>query len=161
VLLWFVGPAVLIVWAVFSSPGADYRFVALGAVVPLLELPVGSPRLLHSLAGAAAVLVVVMVGARGRRLVQRRLLGVPIGMLLHLVLDGTWTDDRAFWWPFRGTAWSTARLPELGRGPLDVVLELVGAGAIWWAWRQFGFADAGRRRAFLATGRLPAAPRNR
>ena len=29
-VLWFVGPSILIVWAVFSSPAADYRFVALG-----------------------------------------------------------------------------------------------------------------------------------
>jgi hypothetical protein len=161
VLLWFLGPSVLIVWAVFSSPAADYRYVALGAVIPLAELPIGEPRLLHSLTGAAAGLVVVMVGASGRRLVQRRLLGLPIGMLLHLVLDGTWTDDRAFWWPFRGTGWSTARLPELGRGPFDIVLELAGAAAIWWGWRHFGFADRARRQEFARTGRLPAAPRNR
>jgi hypothetical protein len=161
VLLWFVGPSVLIVWLVFSSPAADYRFVAAGALLPLVELPVGEPRLLHSLTGAAAVLVVVMLAAHGRRLVQRRLLGIPIGLLLHLVLDGTWTDDRAFWWPFRGTAWSTARLPELGRGWLDVVLELAGAASLAWAWRRFGLADPGRRRDLVRTGRLPAAPRNR
>jgi hypothetical protein len=161
VFLWFVGPAVLIVWAVFSSPGADYRYVALGAVLPLLELPFGEPRLLHSLTGAVAVLVLVMVGARGRRLVQRRLLGVPIGLLLHLVLDGTWTDDRAFWWPLRGVEWSTSELPELGRGAAGLLLELLGAVTIWWAWRHFDLADPARRRELLTTGRLPPAPRNR
>ena len=123
-VLWFVGPSVLIVWAVFSSPAADYRFVALGSLVPLLELPVGEPRALHSLTGAAVVLVAVMLGARGRRLVQRRLLGIPIGMLLHLVLDGAWTDTHAFWWPFAGAGWSGSRLPELGRGGWSIVLEL-------------------------------------
>jgi membrane-bound metal-dependent hydrolase YbcI (DUF457 family) len=160
-LLWFIGPAVLIVWAVFSSPAADYRYVALGSVVPLVELPFGAPRLLHSLTGSAVVLVVVMVGAHGRRLVQRRLLGIPIGMLLHLVLDGTWTDARAFWWPFLGVRWSTSRLPELGRGPVDLLLEVAGAGAIWWAWRQFGMADPQRRAAFGRDGRLPAPERRR
>lgn len=160
-LLWFIGPSVLIVWAVFSSPSADYRYVALGALLPLVELPFGEPRVLHSLTGAVAGLVIVMVGARGRRLVQRRLLGVPIGMLLHLVLDGTFTDDRAFWWPFRGTSWSASELPELGRGPFNVVLEGLGAASVWWAWRRFGMADPTARRAFLSTGRLPAAPRNR
>ena len=81
--------------------------------------PIGEPRLLHALAGAAAALAIVMLAARGRRVVQRRWLGVPIGMLLHLVLDGAWADADAFWWPFLGVEWSTAELPELGRGALQ------------------------------------------
>jgi hypothetical protein len=154
VLLWFVGPSILIVWAVFGSPAADYRLVALGSVVPLLELPFGEPRLLHSVTGAALVLVVVMVGARGRRLVQRQLLGIPIGMLLHLALDGAWTDDRAFWWPFLGWSWSSSDLPELGRGGLDVLLEVAGLAACAWAYRRFRLDEPDRRADFLRTGRI-------
>ena len=153
-VLWFVGPSILIVWAVFRSPSADYRMVALGSLLPLLELPIGEPRLLHALAGAAAALVVVMVGARGRRVVQRRWLGVPIGMMLHLVLDGAWADAEAFWWPFLGIEWSTAELPELGRGPLNVVLELVGAAVCWWLYRRFRLDEPDRRRDFVRTGRV-------
>jgi hypothetical protein len=153
-LLWFVGPAVLIVWAVFRSPSADYRIVALGALVPLLEVPVGEPRLLHSLTGAALALVLVMGVARGRRLVQRRWLGLPIGMLLHLVLDGAWTDTDAFWWPALGVDWSTADLPEVGRGALNVVLEMAGAAACWWAYRRFRLDEPDRRTDFLRTGRV-------
>src|SRR3546814_12696197 len=126
-VLWFVGPAIVAVWSVFRSPSADYRVVAVGALLPLLELPFGEPRLLHSLSGAALVMVVVMVGARGQRLLQRRLLGLPIGMLMHLVLDGAWADTHGFWWPFLGTGWSAAELPALGRGGLNVVFELAGA----------------------------------
>jgi hypothetical protein len=154
VLLWFVGPSIVIVWAVFGSPAADYRFVALGSVVPLVELPFGEPRLLHSVTGAAVALVLVMVGARGRRLVQRQLLGIPIGMLLHLVLDGAWTDDRAFWWPFLGRSWSHSDLPELGRGGLSVVLELGGLVACWWAYRRFRLDEPERRAEFVRTGRI-------
>lgn len=153
-LLWFVGPSVLIVWAVFGSPAADYRLVALGSVVPLLELPFGHPRVLHSLAGAALVMVAVMVGARGRRLVQRRLLGVPIGMFLHLALDGAWADTHAFWWPFLGPSWSASRLPELGRGLGSLVLEVLGAGACWWGYRRFRLDEPARRQDFLRTGRV-------
>ena len=80
-ILWFVGPSILIVWAVFRSPSADYRLVALGSVVPLAELPIGEPRLLHALSGAGAALALVMLAARGRRVLQRRWLAVPIGML--------------------------------------------------------------------------------
>jgi membrane-bound metal-dependent hydrolase YbcI (DUF457 family) len=154
VVLWFVGPSILIVWAVFGSPSADYRLVALGSVIPLLELPVGEPRLLHSLAGAALALAIVMVAARGRRLVQRRWLGVPIGMLLHLVLDGAWADATAFWWPFLGADWSTAELPEIGRGALNVVLELAGAAVCWWLYRRFRLDEPDRRAEFLRTGRV-------
>ncbi len=154
-LLWFVGPSILIVWAVFRSPGADYRVVALGSVIPLLEVPVGEPRLLHSLLGASLAMVAVMVGARGKRLVQRRWLGLPIGMLLHLVLDGAWADTRAFWWPALGTSWSAAELPVLGRGvAVNLVFELAGLAACWWGWRRFRLSEPDRRRLFAQTGRV-------
>jgi hypothetical protein len=154
VLLWFVGPSILIVWGVFKSPAADYRLIAVGALLPLIEIPFGQPRLLHALAGAAALLAAVMVGARGHRLTQRRLLALPIGVLLHLVLDGAWTDTQAFWWPLFGWAWSDAELPEVGRGPLNLVLEAIGAGACWYAYRRFRLHEPDRRARFLHTGRV-------
>jgi hypothetical protein len=154
VLAWFVGPSILLVWAVFRSPAADYRVVAVGAVLPLVELPFGGPLLFHSLMGAAVLLGAAMVGARGQRLVQRRLLGLPIGLMMHLVLDGAWTDTHGFWWPFLGTSWSTSELPELGRGAFNVVLELAGLGACWWGWRRFRLDEPARRRLFFETGRV-------
>ena len=153
-ILWFVGPSILIVWAVFRSPSADYRLVALGSVLPLAELPIGEPRLLHALSGAAAALALVMLAARGRRVLQRRWLAVPIGMLLHLVLDGAWTDADAFWWPFLGVEWSTSELPEIGRGALNVVLEVLGAAVCWWLYRRFRLDEPERRDDFIRTGRV-------
>lgn len=152
--LWFAGGAFVLVWLVFRSPAVDYRLVVVGALLPLAELPFGSPRVLHSLTGAVALLALAMVLTPRRRLVQRRLVAIPIGVFIHLLLDGVWTDTRAFWWPFAGLAWSDAPLPELARGPFDLVLELVGAGALWWCWRRFGFDDPARRRRFLDTGQL-------
>jgi len=154
VLLWFIGPSILIVWAVFRSPAADYRLVAVGSLIPLIEIPFGQPRLFHSLTGAAVLLAAVMVGARGHRLVQRALLALPIGVLLHLVLDGAWADTQAFWWPFLGTSWSTAELPELGRGSLNLLLELGGALACVYAYRRFRLDEPDRRALFLQTGRV-------
>lgn len=153
-VLWFIGPSILVVWSVFRSPAADYRVVAVGSLLPLVELPFGEPRVLHSLTGAALVLALVMVAARGRRLVQRRLLGLPIGMLMHLVLDGAWTDTHGFWWPFLGSSWSASELPELGRGGFNVGLELAGAAACWWGWRRFRLGEPDRRQLFVQTGRV-------
>lgn len=153
-LLWFAGGSVLIVWLVFRSPAIDYRLVVLGALLPLAELPFGSPRVLHSLTGAAVALGAAMVITPRRRLVQRRLVAVPIGMFLHLLLDAAWTDTRAFWWPFAGVAWSDARLPELSRGALDLPLELAGAAMLWWCWRRFRLGEPDRRARFLRTGHI-------
>lgn len=153
-LLWFVGPSILLVWAVFRSPAADYRVVALGALLPLVELPFGEPRLLHSLSGAAVLLALVMLVARGQRVRQRQLLGLPIGMLMHLVLDGAWADTHGFWWPFLGISWSASELPELGRGALGIVFELAGAATCSWGWRRFRLSEPARRQIFLTTGRV-------
>lgn len=152
--LWFVGGAVLVVWLVFRSPAIDYRLVVLGALLPLAELPIGEPRVLHSLTGAVIALAVVMVVTPRRRLVQRRLVAIPIGMLIHLLLDAVWADTRAFWWPFAGLAWSDSPLPELARGGFAVVLELAGAAALVWCWRRFRLDEPDRRARFLHTGRL-------
>lgn len=154
-LLWFVGPAVAIVWLVFRSPAVDNRVVALGAVLPLLEVVLGGPRVLHTLLGAVAALVLVMGATSGRRLVRRRWLGVPIGLFLHLALDGTITRSDLFWWPAFGTTFPGGPLPELDRAPVViVVLELVGALVCWWCWRTFGLDDPERRRAMLRTGQV-------
>jgi membrane-bound metal-dependent hydrolase YbcI (DUF457 family) len=154
VFLWFVGGAVLGVWLVFQSPAVDYRLVVLGVLLPLVELPIGEPRVLHSLTGAVVALGVAMVATPRRRLVQRRLVAIPIGMFTHLLLDAVWADTQAFWWPFAGFAWSDSALPELARGGFDVVLELVGAAALVWCWRRFRFDEPERRARFLRTGRL-------
>ena len=152
--LWFAGMSSVLVWFVFRSPMVDYRLVVVGALLPLVELPIGEPRLLHSLTGSVALLGLAMVATPRQRLVQRRLVAIPIGGFLPLVLDGAWTDTTAFWWPFTGFSWSHAELPELGRGGFDVVLELAGAAALWWCWRTFGLDDPARRDRFLRTGRL-------
>ena len=154
-VIWFAVVAPVLVAEVFRSPMVDYRLVALGALLPVAEAVVGGPRLLHTLVGAVGVLVVVMATTVGRRLVRRRLLAVPIGLFLHLVLDGTWTDRDQFWWPAFGLAFERTSLPELGR-PLVVVvvLEVAGLLVARWAWRRYGLDDPGNRRLLLGTGHL-------
>ena len=156
-LLWFVGGSWVAVWAVLQDPAVDYRLVMLGALLPdVIDAPFGGIRYAHTLVASAAVLAVVMVATVGKRRLRRRLLGVPIGMLVHLVLDGVWTDARVFWWPFRGWSLATAgRLPSLAH-PVGVTVaeEIAGALALVWCWVRFGLADPGRRSRFLRTGRL-------
>jgi membrane-bound metal-dependent hydrolase YbcI (DUF457 family) len=152
--LWFLGASFALVWSVFRSPVLDYRLVMLGAVLPLVEIPLGGPRLLHTLAFAVGLLAAVMLATRGRRLVRRRWISLPIGVLMHLVLDGIWTRTEVFWWPFFGVAFPPGGFPELERGGWALVLEAVGAAALVWCWTAFGLGDAGRRATFVRTGHL-------
>ena len=151
---WFVGGSVLLVWLVFQTPTIDFRMVALGAVIPLLDALFGGPRVLHTLLAPVVVLIVVMAATTGNRLRRRRWLGLPIGMFLHLVLDGTWSDPEQFWWPFLGTDFATDGLVEWHRGTLGLVLELAGLAALWWMIVRFDLSDSERRRRFLHDGQL-------
>ncbi len=154
-VLWFVGPAVAVVWLVFRSPALDYRVVALGALLPLVDIALGGPRVLHTLLGAVVALVLVMALTRKRRLARRRWLGIPIGMFLHLALDGAITRAQLFWWPFLGWSFGGGGLPELDR-PVGVVvvLELVGVAVCWWLWRTFGLDDPAHRDLLRRTGQV-------
>jgi hypothetical protein len=154
-ILWFAGVSFAFVWLVFRSPALDYRLVMLGSILPVGEAVFGGPRLLHTLLAVVALLTLVMLATQRRRLVRRRLIGLPIGMLMHLVLDGIWMRAEVFWWPFFGLDFGAEGLPELERPfGLIVVLEAIGAAALVWCWRQFGFADPTKRELFLRTGHL-------
>jgi hypothetical protein len=155
VAIWFVGLSIVLVWVVFQSPALDVRVVAAGSLVPLLDGVTGGPWVLHTLAGSVGTLVLVMLATRGRRLLRRTLLGIPIGMFLHLVLDGAWANGELFWWPFLGGGAFDGRLPELDR-PVGVLvlLELAGVVALLWAHRAFGLDQSARMRDLKATGRL-------
>ncbi len=153
---WFAGVSFVFVWLVFRSPALDYRLVMLGSVLPLGEVVFGGPRVLHTLLAAVAFLVLVVLATRRRRLVRRRLISLPIGLMMHLVLDGIWTRADVFWWPFLGTSFGSAGLPEFERPiGVGVLLELIGAGCLVWCWHTFGFADRSNRERFVRTGHLP------
>ncbi len=154
-VFWYLGVSVAFVWNVFRSPALDYRLVMLGSVLPLVEVVFGGPRLLHTLLGSVALLGVVMLATRGRRLLRRRLISLPIGLMTALVLDGAWMSKTVFWWPAFGATFPGGGLPELGRGPVPtVVLEAIGIAALAWCWIAFGWSDEDNRRLFLRTGHL-------
>lgn len=154
-LLWFVGVGVLLVWVVFQSPALDVRMVAVGLLLPWLDVLTGGPFVLHTLAGCVLALTVVMLATRGSRVARRQWLGVPIGMFLHLVLDATWGRTALFWWPFGGEGAFDGQLPELERLVVPALLmEAAGAVALWWAWQAFGLDDPDRREELRTSGRL-------
>jgi LexA-binding, inner membrane-associated putative hydrolase len=129
VILWFAGGACLAVLLVFGDSRIDYRLVVAGALLPDLPLRL-TP--LHSLLAPVALMLAVMLVAR-RRLTQRRLLAVPIGMFMHLVLDGMWTRAHVFWWPLFGWSAAGGRLPSLDRPVWALAVEeAVGLAALLW-----------------------------
>ena len=152
---WLAAFAALVVVAVFDSPAMDYRYVIVGAVLPAAEVALGHPYLLHTLLGSVATFVAVAFVTHGRRLVARRLVGLPIGLFLHLVADGTWSRADLFWWPFLGGgAFGRGQVPERAHLAVSLVLEVIGLGALAWLARQFGLAEPAARARFLRTGRL-------
>jgi hypothetical protein len=155
VFLWFVAGSGIVVHQVFRSQGVDYRMVAAGSVLPLLDAVSGGPALLHTLLAPIVALVVVMLATHGRRLRRRQWLGVPIGMFLHLVLDGTWTRSDQLWWPAFGTRFDEGSLLEWSRGWVGVIMELMALAALVAVYRRLHLADSAVRARFLRTGRLP------
>ncbi len=155
-LVWFAGLSIVIVWQVFRDPAVDYRLVMAGAVAPdVVEVVTGGHGVAHSLVASAGLLVVVMVATRGRRGLRRRLLALPVGALLHLVLDAAWAEAELFWWPLLG--WEPAGDAPLSLHRPVVVLalqEAAGLAALAWWWRRFRLDERERRRAFVRTGRV-------
>ncbi len=131
---WFIGLAFAGVLIVFSSPALDYRMVMLGAVLPAIEGFAGGPWVLHTLLAPVVVMTIVMLTTQNRRLVRRQWLGLPIGMFMHLVLDGSWASAKVFWWPFLGVSdvLGGSRVNEFERsGFVLIVMELIGLAVLW------------------------------
>lgn len=154
-LLWFFGTAIVSVWFVFRDPNFDYRLLCVGAILPdLVDVWFGGARALHSLAVSIAVLLAIVLASAGRKRWRKRALALPIGMMLHLVFDGAFSNTRLFWWPIGGLHFHGDRLPSVQRGWFDIVLELIGAALLVWVWRTFALRSPARRTRFLRTGGL-------
>lgn len=157
VLLWFVGTSVLAVWSVFRDPRFDYRFLIAGVLLPdVVDGIWGGARGFHSVTMSVAVMFVVMFATIGRRPWRKRLLGVPIGMFVHLIVDGAFDDTKVFWWPVTGLSFGDSRLPVVERGMFNVILEFAGLALCLYAIRRFGLRDPERRKLFLREGWLTA-----
>lgn len=155
VFFWFIGTSVLAVWSVFRDPRFDYRFLILGVLLPdAIDAVWGGARGFHSVTMSVVTLVVVMLATIGRRTVRKRLLAIPIGMFIHLVVDGAFDSTKVFWWPFTGLSFADSRLPVVERGLVNIPLEIVGVALCIFAVRRFGLRDPQRRQAFVREGIL-------
>jgi membrane-bound metal-dependent hydrolase YbcI (DUF457 family) len=135
-LLWFIGGAIAIVWYVFHDGTIDYRYLVTGALLPDAVDLVIRHLATHSLIAPVLALVVVMLATYGRKPIRKKLLMVPIGMFLHLVLDAAFTRTNVFWWPLSGGRVSSNSIPSLTRGWIwAVALEAAGLVLLVLAWR--------------------------
>lgn len=159
---WFFGTAVVSVGFVFRDPGFDYRLLIVGSVLPIADglpgLLSGGARPLHSLTVSVLLLAVLMMATRRGGPTRKLLLGLPIGMFLHLVFDGAWTDTETFWWPFTGVGFDDEPLPMFQRGGFSILLEIVGVLLCGWLVRMNSLLSAPARRRFLHDGRLAHVP---
>ena len=156
-LLWFAGLSFLLVAWVFASPAIDYRLVIGASVLPVVELAIGGPWPLHTLAAPVLVMALVMVIFRGQRLAQRRWLGIAIGLFMHLVLDGSWARTTLFWWPLFGTSIDEGDIPTLPAPLALVAMELAGLIALVWVARRYRLDQPTERSRFLRNGQLSRA----
>ena len=155
---WFIGTAIVTVGVVFRDPRFDNRLLIVGSVLPIADGLFGGARALHSLTVSVGLLAVLMLATAGRKPVRKVLLGLPIGMILHLVFDGAWNNTEVFWWPFFGVSFDDSPLPVVDRGWWAIPMEAIGLAICVWLWRRNGLSGRSRRATFLRDGRLDAVP---
>ena len=128
-LFWFIGTSVASVWSVFRDPKFAYRWVIVGALIPIF-----------SVVTVVAVLTAVMLLTIGKnatkKAARKNFLALTIGLFMHLVFDGAFLDTKLFWWPLAGFSTDGYSLPLVERGFLNIPFEIVGVALIMWTKKQ-------------------------
>ena len=134
---WFIGTSIATIWFVFHDKKFAYRLVVAGALAPdAIEVFLGHAGPLHSLVTMVAIMAVVMLITYGRKKSRSKMLAVVIGMFLHLVFDGAFTNTKMFWWPISGLQFGDYELPVFDRGLINIPLEIIGVLLILWTRKQ-------------------------
>ncbi len=155
---WFIATAVIAIGFVFRDPSFDNRLLVVGSVLPAVDIAFGGARALHSITVSIALLAMVMITTKRGSGIRKTLLGLPIGMFLHLVFDAAWNDTDTFWWPITGLGFDDSGIPIVDRGWISLVLEAVGVAGFLWLWKRNGLSAPAQRRQFFRDGRLDAVP---
>jgi hypothetical protein len=171
VIVWHLAGSLFLFRWVFRDPAVDVRFLVAGALLPdLIDLSLGTIVMagrystgelwMHTLLAPSLVVVVILLGTR-RSALRRRWMALAVGMLLHLLLDGMWTDPAVLFWPFFGDfppgprpywpgVWDRAL-----SDPWRWAAEVVGVVYLVVLWRRHGLGRPGRWRELTRTGVLP------
>jgi hypothetical protein len=124
-LFWFIGTSVASVWSVFRDPKFAYRWVIVGALIPVF-----------SVVTVVGFLVAVMLLTIGKKAVRKNFLALTIGLFMHLVFDGAFLSTKMFWWPLAGLSLDGYAIPLIERGFLNIPFEIVGVGLMLWTKKQ-------------------------
>jgi len=134
---WFIGTSIATIWFVFDDKKFAYRLVVAGALAPdVIDVFLGHAGPLHSVVTMVAIMAAVMLITYGRKKSRSKMLAVVIGMFLHLVFDGAFTNTKMFWWPISGLKFGDYALPVFDRGLINIPLEIIGVLLIVWTRRQ-------------------------
>jgi LexA-binding, inner membrane-associated putative hydrolase len=171
-LFWHVGAGLWLFRWIFRDPKVDVRFLIIGAILAdLIDLPIGTLLLAdrfstgelwsHSLIVPTLYMAVILaVTRRGRN--RRAWMALGVAWLFHLLLDGMWTDQSVFLWPFFGWRIPAGQAPfwplaweRALSDPWRWVEEVVGIAYLAWLWVTLGMSDRTRRSTVWVTGRLP------
>ncbi len=153
---WFIGCSVLIVAWVFASPAIDYRLVALGSVLPIIELVLGGPWLLHTLLAPVAVMTLVMIVLAGQTAAAAPVAGdtdryVP----LPRRSTGRGPAPSCSGGPHSARRSTTPICPRGMLSAWSLLKEAIGLAALAFTVRRYGLADPAARRDLVRT-RAPA-----
>lgn len=171
-ILWHLGLTVLVARYVFRDAAMDLRWVLIGSILPdLIDKPIAAVMFHdtfqthrvygHTLVLPVLTLIAVLLATSRRSAVRRGLIGLVIGWLLHLVLDGVWLSPEAFLWPGFGFTFPPiadsglwALLGRMLRSPWIWAGEAVGAAYLLMLWRR-RLSGPGEIRRFLRQGTIP------
>ncbi|MBU1227637.1 MAG: metal-dependent hydrolase [Actinobacteria bacterium] len=171
-IFWHLGATTLAVRYVYRDPAMDLRWVWAGALLPdLIDKPLGSVlfyahfgahRLFaHAIVFPVLLFFVVLVATRRGSPLRKGLIGLVIGTLFHLILDGAWMNPEAFLWPLFGWTFPpadpSALWPLLRRMVSDpLVWAGEAAGAVYLAYLWFGYLrQTDGWTGFLRRGTIP------
>jgi len=128
-LFWFIGTSVASVWSVFRDPKFAYRWVIVGALMPVFSVV--------TVVGFLVAGMLLTIGKNVRKKAFRKnFLALTIGLFMHLVFDGAFLSTKMFWWPLAGLSLNGYSIPLVERGFLNIPFEIVGLGLILWTKKQ-------------------------
>jgi len=128
-LFCFIGTSVASVWSVFRDPKFAYRWVIVGALVPVFSVV--------TVVGFLVAVMLLTIGKNfSKRTVRKNFLALTIGLFMHLVFDGAFLSTKMFWWPLAGLSLDGYAIPLIERGFLNIPFEIVGIALILWTKKQ-------------------------